>query len=202
MKKIIGLGIVVVLGVLGYIFGVPMYKLHFSTLDLEKDKVIFYIPTGSSVTDVASILASNNIIEKESFTEFAEKLEYDDSKVEPGKYEATDGMKIKNLIYGLKNGNQEINNITITFNQCRFLEDVAGAVSKYIEADSTEIINYISASEIMEKYGFDEATMPSMFLPDTYEVGEWDMSAEEFTQFMADRYKEFWTEERKNKAEA
>ena len=52
----------------------------------------------------------------------------------------------------------------------------------------------------LEKYGFREATISALFLPDTYEVGEWDMTAEEFVKKMADEYKRFWTEDRKSKA--
>lgn len=202
MRKLIILALLAALMIVGYIFGRPYYELHFSKIKLEKEELVFYIPTGSSVDDVANILSEKDIIERDEFLDFAGKLEYDEIKVEPGKYKATDGMKIKNLIYGLKNGNQEINNITITFNQCHDLEEVAGAVCQYIEADSTEIITYLMDPKTKEKYGFNDETMPALFLPDTYEVGEWDMSAEDFTQFMADRYKEFWDDDRKSKATA
>jgi UPF0755 protein len=53
----------------------------------------------------------------------------------------------------------------------------------------------------MSKYGFNDATITTLFLSDTYEVGEWDMTAEKFVDRMADEYKKFWTPERKSKAE-
>jgi UPF0755 protein len=56
------------------------------------------------------------------------------------------------------------------------------------------------SAETMDKYGFKPATISALFLPDTYEVGEWDMTAEEFVIRMADEYKSFWTDERKSKA--
>ena len=201
MKKIIILVVLLGLGAGAYIFGMPYYELHFSTLDLESDEVEYYIPTGSNLSDISVIMEEHKIIDPNEFLDFAEKLGFDETNIEPGKYKVTDGMKIKNLIYGLKDGNQEINNIQITFNQCVYLEDVAGAVAVYIEADSTEIITYLQDPKTKEKYGFNDETMPALFLPDTYEVGEWDMSAEGFTQFMADKYKEFWNDERQGKAD-
>jgi UPF0755 protein len=64
------------------------------------------------------------------------------------------------------------------------------------------LITYISDAKTIEKYGFNRETMPSLFLPDTYEIGEWDMSAEEFVSFMADQWKAFWNEERTTKRKA
>lgn len=198
MKKLIALVVILVLLSLAYIFGLPLYHLHFSTLSLQEDEVVFYIPTGSSCDDVKSILHEKGILNEGEFDGFAAKLEFSDEKVEPGKYKATNGMKIKNLFYGLKNGNQEIKDVRITFNNCQDIYDMAGKVAPVIEADSASIADLIASPETMAKYGFREETMISMFLPDTYEVGEWDMSAEEFVQFMADRYKDFWeNEERK-----
>lgn len=200
MKKIIVLGILVVLGISGYVFGKPYYDLHFSTISMSEDKKIIYIPSGSTLTELADLIAAENILSAKDFSQFASKLDFTDSKVEPGKYEVTKGMKSKNLIYALKNGNQEIKDVRITFNNCTDIYDMAGKVAPNIEADSSQLVAYIMSSETMDKYGFRSETISALFLPDTYEVGEWDMTAEEFVQRMADEYKKFWTDERKDKA--
>ena len=62
------------------------------------------------------------------------------------------------------------------------------------------LVNYILSEEVLKKYGFKEETIISLFLPDTYEIGEWDISAEEFVAFMAKKYKSFWNAERLAKA--
>ena len=80
----------------------PYYNLHFSTLSLSNEEEVFYIPTGSSMDDIAEVLNSKGIIENDEFLDFSEKLGFDESNIEPGKYSAQNGMKIKNLIYGLK----------------------------------------------------------------------------------------------------
>ena len=100
-------------------------------------------------------------------------------------------MKKKNLIYALKNGNQEVKDVRVTFNNCQSIADMAGKVAPAIECDSAEIVDYILDPKTIEKYGFRNESIIALFLPDTYEVGEWDMSAEEFVQRMADEYKKF-----------
>jgi peptidoglycan lytic transglycosylase G len=193
MKKIIALVVLIVIAVVGWVVGKPYYDLHFSAGDRSQDYVL-YIPTGSDVAAVSNII-EEDVMAKDKFLSFAEKLDYTDDKVEPGKYLIGSTLKNKEIIYALKNGNQEINDISITFNNCLSIEDMAGKVAPNIEADSAEIVDYIMDPATIDKYGFKEETMIAMFLPDTYEVGEWDMTAEEFVSFMAEKFKEFWSAE-------
>lgn len=203
MKK---LGIIVivllVLATVAYIVGMPMYQFHFAQIKLNADEKTIYIPSGSSLAETADLIgnSSDGSLSSDQFLEFADEFGLTEEKIESGKYQITDGMKVKNLIYGLKNGNQEIKDVRITFNNCEDIYEVAGKVAPGIEADSAEIVNYILAPQTIDKYGFRENTIMALFLPDTYEVGEWDISAEEFVQRMADEYKKFWTDERKQKA--
>lgn len=200
MKKLIVLIILLAVGIGGYFFGKPYYDLHFSTIKLEEDEKLIYIPTGSSLADISQLLDSEEIMDAADFMSFARKLDFTEDKIEPGKYLIGKGTKNKNLIYALKNGNQELKDVRVTFNNCQDIHDMAGKVAPYIEADSTEIVSYVLDPKTIELYGFRNETIVSLFLPDTYEVGEWDMSAQEFVQRMADEYKKYWTDDRKAKA--
>lgn len=202
MKKLIAL--IVLVGVVagGYFVGKPYYDLHYSKIKLEQDSLAVYIPTGSNAADVAAILDEQGVMTADEFQDYSSKLDFDDSNVEPGMYWMTKGMTNKAVVYSLKNGNQEVNTIRITFNNCKTIEEMAGRVSPFIEADSASIASYALSPSTIDHYGFNDATIVSMYLPDTYEIGEWDITAEEFVQFMADRYKEFWNEERKAKLSA
>lgn len=199
MKKILFLVLFVTLIVAGWFIGKPYYDLHFSAIDIDQHKLI-YIPTGSDLSEVGRILEDEGVMKKDAFNSFAEKLDFTEEKVEPGKYEFQKGMKNKNVIYALKNGNQELKDVRITFNLCRDIYDMAGKVAPNIEADSVAIVNYIADPKTMEKYGFRKETISALFLSDTYEVGEWDMTAEEFVERMAKEFKSFWNAERKAKA--
>jgi cell division protein YceG involved in septum cleavage len=98
MKKIIAIILILVLGAIAFIWGMPMYQLHFTTIDLKADKTI-YVKTGTTMDELAMQIDSEGILSKDKFSKFASDLEFDDSKIEPGKYAITAGMKIKNLIY-------------------------------------------------------------------------------------------------------
>lgn len=199
MKRIIVLLILLAILGGGYYFGKPYYQLHFATISLDQDQEIL-IRTGSTLDDVAAQLDEADVLSSSDFKRLSKKLDFTDEKVEPGKYKFTDGMKVKHVIYGLKNGNQEIKDVRITFNNCRDIYDMAGKIAPYIEPDSTTIADYISNPETIEKYGFKKETISALFLSDTYEVGEWDLSATEFVDRMADEFKNFWNAERKAKA--
>ncbi|MEO9531869.1 MAG: endolytic transglycosylase MltG [Crocinitomicaceae bacterium] len=194
MKKgIVALVVLAIIGLVGFIFGKPYYDLHFGTTGLNVEKTI-YIPTGSSLSDIGDLLDAD-VMAKSDFLSYAEKLEFTEEKVEAGKYTFQPNSKAKEVIYALKNGNQEVKDVRITFNNCKTIMDMAGKVAPNIEADSAEIVDYIMKPETISKYGFKEETIIALFLPDTYEVGEWDMTAEEFVQFMADQFKAFWNNE-------
>ena len=198
MKKLIVIVIILAAGASAYIWGWPVYTMHFTKVKNTKNKLL-YIETGTTMDVLTKQLETEGIVDANTFAEFAAYFEFDDAKIEPGKYQVTAGMKIKNLVYGLKNGNQELKDATITFNNCDDLYELAGKVAPAIEADSTQLITYIMSPKTIEKYGFRNETMMSLFLPDTYQIGEWDMSAEEFVDFMAEQWKTFWNDERTKK---
>jgi UPF0755 protein len=202
MNKRIGIvtAIILSLSVVVYVIGKPYYDLHFEMVHLNENEVTVYLPSGCDLDEVADSIASNHIMSRAHFISFAEKLNLNNTNLAPGKYKFQNGMKAKNVIYGLKNGNQELKDIRITFNNCLSLEDMAGKVAVYIEADSTSLIAYLKSPKTIEHFGFKEETMISLFLPDTYEVGEWDMDEVEFVEFMANQYKVFWNDTRKASA--
>ena len=203
-KGIIFLVILLLIGIGGFIVGKPYYDLHFSKVDnvnIGESKTV-YIPTGSSLDEVAHIVSNSKVMNQTEFVSFAAEFDLTDEKVEPGKYIFSGGMKKKEVIYALKNGNQEVKDVRITFNNCFGVEDMASKVAPSIESDSAAIVDYILDPKTMEKYGFRRENIMALFLPDTYEVGDWDMTAEEFVQRMAEEYKSFWNEDRKSKAAA
>lgn len=201
-KLIIGLGFIAVVGIVGLIVGKPLYDLHFSKIDLAEGEKTIFISSEADLNAIGDQLQSEGIVAKDTFLSYSEKLEFTNDKVEAGKYVIKGGIKIKELVYALKNGNQEVKDTRITFNNCRTIHEMASKVAPDIEADSAEIVDYILTAEVIDQYGFKIETIGAMFLPDTYEVGEWDMNAEEFVSFMAEQYKAFWGENgRKEKLE-
>ena len=169
----------------------------------NKTKVELYVPTGSSLADLKKILMDSNVVESAEIIEKLGKHKgLDENKIAPGKYSVPASFNINEMLNGfiknsLGNGNRE-ESVRVTFNNCRGIPELAGKVAKHIEPDSLAIVNYILSEETLSKYGFNKATIPALFLPDTYEM-YWDTDPEEFVKKMAKEFKKFWTDERKQR---
>lgn len=196
--------LVVVLGVLivaGLVLGGIAYRAFFGpALDLhDRDRVAFYIPSGATGESVYRQLVDSNYVRREKpLLWLMEKKNYNGDRVVPGKYTLTKGMSLNDLIDHLRYGNGE-EEVVVTFTSARTLAELAGKAAANIEADSTALALRLQNPEVEAKYGFDRSTFLGMFLPDTYRM-EWDTDADEFIERMAEEYRRFWTDERKQKA--
>ena len=167
-------------------------------VDLEKREQYFLIPTGSDFEDVKESLKDLNVLRNvRAFDFVAEQKNYKEN-VKPGRYLLIDGMSNNRLVNLLRSGKQEP--VTVTFTNVRFKEELARKVSRFIEADSTQIIGLLNDSEFVSKYGFDTDNVLTLFLPNSYEFW-WNTSAEEFVERMAKEYKIFCMEDRNRKAQ-
>jgi len=185
--------------------GCESIGLYFDTKKetVNKDDVTLYIPTGTGMDGLTKLLIEKGLVEDEEIIErLGNHKNLNENKIAPGKYTIPASFNINEMMNGfiinaLGNGNRE-ESVRVTFNNCRGIPELAGKVAKHIEADSIDIVDFILAQETLDKYGFDKATIPALFLPDTYEM-YWDTSAEEFVVKMAKEFKKFWTEERKQR---
>ncbi|MCA1750341.1 MAG: endolytic transglycosylase MltG [Cryomorphaceae bacterium] len=195
-----GIVVFVVLLVLALAAGYHLYQNYFApVVSAEMAKEPLYIPTGSSADDVLIILADRGLVKQAKITsKLMKRKNYAGAKVEPGMYRLREGMSINAVVNHLRGGLGE-ENVNITFNSARTLAELAGKASRNIEADSAMVAALITNPETARKYGFSGETFLSMFLPDTY-YSEWDTDAEAFVQRMAREYKQFWNEERIEKA--
>jgi UPF0755 protein len=117
--------------------------------------------------------------------------------IKPGKYLLDKGLNTNEIVNMLKSGNQVP--VQVTFNNLRFIQELAGAVSKYIQPDSTELLQKFTDPAIHAKYGFTESTFHCMFIPNTYEF-YWTTTADQFLERMSMEYKRFWNEKRTSEA--
>ena len=198
IKKII-ISIFLILTIGGSFTAYHFYKkIYRPNLKLAQKDVFFYIKTGSDITDVSnSLYEKGYIIDRTSFEWVANQKKYH-KNVKPGKYLLKNNMNNNELINLLRSGEQVP--VKLTFNNIRTPEQLAGKVSNQIEADSLTIIKMLKDSKFVSSYGFNQYTIMTMFIPNTYEV-YWNLSAEDFFKRMAHEYKAFWTDERKQKAQ-
>lgn len=163
----------------------------------------FYVTSTDGLESVADNLVDANIIsDKEAFLSIAEYKSFTSENLGAGKYTIEPETPYKTLINGftrnrLGNGNLEVE-VEVTFNNCQDIKEVAGKVSKQIEMDSATFVDYMLSDSNLTKYGFSEARIGALFLPNTYRM-YWDTDHIEFIDYMAKEFKAFWNSDRMDK---
>ena len=121
------------------------------------------------------------------------------ANVHPGHYVVKNGISNNQLVNMLRGGLQTP--VKVKFNNIRDIDQLAGRIATQIEADSASIANVLHNQDYINQLGFNKYTIPALFLPDTYEF-YWNTDAEGFVVRMFQEYNKFWTEERKQQAQA
>ena len=197
----ITLGVIVVLMMLVFTFGVEQYyRFHVSNLHSRDGKEhAYYIYPGTSVDSVVNMLRADYDISGETDLKWHMRFIVI-TKPEPGHYVFPAQMGDKMFINRLKFGEQTPIKLKWT-NAVRTRENLAGRLAAQLLMDSTEIIERLSDDKYMAKYGFNAETSRCMFIPNTYEV-YWTISPDALFKRMEREYNTFWNDERRSKAKA
>lgn len=168
-------------------------------LDDVNSKIVF-IPTGSDFNDVLTILHKERILVNGATFSWLAEIKGYTKNVKPGRYRILARMGNNELLNILKAGIQEP--VKFNFYNIRTKEQLASRVSSEIEAGKDSLIGLLNNDEfLMSRYGLNSSNILSMFIPDNYKMN-WNTSALHFMDKMAEEYKRFWTEERKQKAKS
>ena len=155
-----------------------------------------YVKTGTTLPQLKQQLIEENILGSITWFNFAEKYLNID-KVKPGKYKVDNGMSALNLLRMLRNGSQTPVNFVVT--KLRTKEQLAGKMGKSFEFDSITAIQFLNNSDSLKKYDLDSNTVMAAVLPLTYQ-NKWNTTPDAVFNKFYNAYKNFWTEERKQKA--
>lgn len=186
---IIGL---VIFGIMAYYIYGAMFKPN---TKFNSDTEYIYIPTNASYSEVREELQPllQNI---ETFDALARQKKYT-SNIKAGRFAIKKGMTNNDIINSIRSKNLPIK---VAFNNQNNLADLAGRISKQIEADSLPLLNVMTDQSFLSENGFTEATALGMYLPNSYEFF-WNTSAVEFRNRMLKEYNRFWTDARIIQAE-
>jgi UPF0755 protein len=178
--------------------GFRSYQLYHYILDPNiQTPGSIIIPLNATYEQVIDSLKKHEIISNYTAFDWVAKRKKYAGSIKPGKYLLDKGLNTNEILNMLRSGNQEP--VQVTFNNLRFIEELAGAVAKYIEPDSLELITKFNDPAVHEKFGFTKNTFHCMFIPNTYEF-YWTTTADQFLERMAMEYRRFWNEERRKKA--
>ena len=174
-----------------------LYSLVFKPIELTEEVYIYIDEKRDYETVVDQLKEKVELPNEDVFRLLADRMNYP-NMVKTGRYAIEDGMTMPDLIRALRSGSQVP--INLTFNNIRTMENLAGRLSSQLMADSISILDVLNDTSVAAKYGFNEQTFGSMFIPNTYEV-YWDTNVESLIERMKREYDSFWNTERRAKAE-
>ena len=191
-KKIFAIAFVLLsLGIfLGYKFLGPATK--------TPNGEFFYIKTGASAADVSNELVAKKYLPSATWFNFTKKI-MGYKKIQPGRYKITKGMSLFKLVKMLKNGRQAKMKLVIT--KIRTKEKLAEKLGKMFEFDSLQMIRFLNDNQKLSNYHVDSNSVMAIVMPYTYNV-TWNSTPVQIFEKFYTAYKNFWTEERKTKADS
>lgn len=181
------------------VFGVIAYYIYNAMFvpntNFENKTAYIYVPTNADYSEVRSQLEPL-LKDIGTFDALAKQKKYT-SNIKAGRFAISKGMNNNEIINSIRSKNLPLK---IAFNNQHNLEDLAGRISKQIEADSLSLLDAMADESFLAENGFNKATALGMYLPNSYEFF-WNTSAETFRDRMLKEYKRFWTDARMAKAQ-
>lgn len=196
-----------------FIFGLMVCVATIGLGSAVKARTTLFIPTGAGYAQVQDSLRSSGNVQMFKFEVLSRIKGYPET-VQPGRYVLDRGVTALAVVNKLRAGDQD--EVRITFNKIRSVSQLAGIVSKRIEADSVSIVRVLSDSAFLSRFsyafeGADSAMEAALrvnpgnvlgcFIPNTYYC-YWDTDAEEFFKRMYWELNDFWEGERRAKADS
>ena len=155
-----------------------------------------FIRTNSTFDQVKTSLYSQDFITNQRTFEWLAGKKHYPGQVKAGRYILRSGMSNNELINLLRAGLQTP--VQVILNNIRLKKDLAGKVARQLEADSLAILQLLSDSSFLARYGLIPETSLVLFIPNTYEF-YWNTGAEAFMERMYREYVKFWNGEREKK---
>lgn len=160
------------------------------------EDVYLTIPTGSNFETVKKELYSHGLIIHRKSFEFIAKIKKYDQTIKPGRYRLNPEMGNLELVNLLRSGRQEP--VQVIFNNIRTPDQLAGRISRQIEADSLAILALLNDSAYLDSLGVTKNSLFTMIIPNTYEF-YWNTTARDFIDRMKTESEKFWNSERLKK---
>ncbi len=182
-------------GVIGYKF----YGYIFNpNITLSSNQQALFIKSKTNLEDLIKQLSDAKILkDTKSFEWVADKMQF--KNIKPGKYIIQNNWNNKDLVSLLRSGRQS--EVKLTFNNVRTIEELAGAISKIMEADSLAFLDAFLDEELLNEKGLNKATALSLFIPNTYQV-YWSQEPEKVVNRLIKEHEKFWNPQRLEQAKA
>lgn len=175
------------------------YQMAFTPNFLvKKESKVLLIHNGTNFTQlVDSLSAGGFVVDMISFGFLAKLLDYQEN-IKPGAYQILSNSTNLQVIRMLKSGRQIP--IRLTFHNLRTKSQLIDKIDSKLQMNRDEFEAFMNNPDSVKKWGFDTATIVSMFIPNTYEFF-WNTKPHVFFRKMKKEYETFWNQERLLKAD-
>lgn len=197
-KKTLFISISIIVIILAGI-SISTYSLLFSKPFRTAGPTFIYIDEDDNADSVFAKIEANLHPENMTGIKLLAKIQGYDSNIFTGAYRMSSQTTTLEAFRTLKAGRQTP--VRLVVPSVRTMDKLASRIAGQIMADSTSIITLLNDSSFIDSIGYSKATIPALFIPNTYEV-YWNMSAESFIKRMIKENKAFWNAERTEKAKS
>lgn len=158
----------------------------------EDSSIVIYINKEHNLDSVYNLLTKDKCINVNHtvFNKFATLKNYTEN-IKPGRY-IINNMTVNEIVNKLRIANQDA--LNFTFISTRNIGDILlNAQESFMSIDSLKLATTIQNS--MKESGFDNRTIPALFIPNTYSM-LWTTTEEELFARLINEYKKYWNEKR------
>ena len=170
-----------------------VFYIAFYGKAVERERVI-YITESSQNGDIVEELRSSlrSRLHRQAFDFYAKRLRLDE-RIKQGRYILNEGESVIRVVRKIVLG--EESPVKLVVGEARTLPQLAGKLSKQIEADSATLLATMRNKQVRKELGLAKDSTIALFVPNTYEV-YWSISPERLLHRINREYTRFWNEER------
>ena len=162
-----------------------------------RETTYIYIDQNDNIDSVRSkLIATDADISMTAFNWLVSAKHYDEH-IRAGRYEVSDRLSTLDLFRDLRNHNSKPINLVVP--SIRTIEQMAGRLARQLMIDSTTLVDKFHDPATIESLGYNHATFPALFIPNTYEI-YWETSADRLIERLAKENKVFWNDDHTAKA--
>lgn len=188
------LKIIIPITILFSVIAIDYYnKFYKENTAFDEEAIFLYVMKGDSLAFADSI--SKYLKSTKTFYKVADRLNYLDNK-KTGRFKIIKGIGNNDIVRSLKFNNTPV---TVTFNNQERIENLAGRISKQIYEDSLSLINSFKDEDFLMSNDLNEKNILSIFIPNSYKI-YWNTSSDDFRDKMLSEFKQFWNQDRSEKA--
>ena len=181
-----------IVGGISYIY----YIVKIARTDMKESAYIHITPDDNSTTIIDKLSEIEGIGSTKGFELLAKHNNFD-SRKRSGRFAINNGENMHTIYRRIVSNEQTP--VKLVVPATRTLEQMVGAISRQLMLDSLELIEFIKTPIYYESIGYKSETLPSLFIPNTYEV-YWNIKPETLITRLMNERRRFWNEERSNKA--